>query len=450
MAPWWQATAEGSNLILDSAPTLESPLLAERLATALPGERAGLLLAAVAAGEPLALAGADLRGIDLRAGRPARRGGTAEPAVGPSPVVLDGADLSGATLSGACLAHVSLRGARLEGALLVGADLRSADLAGASLANANLAGADLSRADLSFANLRGASFLTANLSEITATGADLRETVLHAASLPRAILRGADLRWAHLDGANLSGAVLDGARFEGATLTLTNLSGAQLSPATNFSYAFLHQARLDRTGLTRAHLGSGIGEAYTDLLLAEGTYRALTRAFEAEGRISDARWAGCEALAMATASHRPDVCRRYHARSTRRLSTLPSSARLRPEPVERALFLPRHTSRWLTGKAVEVTTGYGSSLSRVALTLAVTWLLFAFAYGQLGLVMDVSGRAVTTLGLLGYSAAALTPVDAFPLEAADALGRGLSLIEGVLGIVLLGALGFVGLARLRG
>lgn len=450
MAPWWQATAEASNHILDIPPALESPSLADRLAKAPSGERAGLLLAAVAAGEPLALAGADLRGIDLRAGRPARYGGAAGLAVGPTPVVLDGADLTGATLSGACLAHVSLRGARLDGALLVGADLRSADLAGASLADGNLAGADLSRADLSFANLHGASFLTANLSEVTATGADLRETVLHAASLPRAILRGADLRWAHLDGANLSGAVLDGARFEGATLTLTNLSGAQLSPATNFSYAFLHQARLDRTGLTRAHLGSGIGEAFTDLLLAEGTYRALTRVFEAEGRVPDARWAGCEALAMATASHRPDVCRRYHFRSTRRRLDTQGPARLCPEPVDRALFLLRHSTRWLTGKLVELTTGYGTSLRRVTLTLALTWLLFAIAYGQLGLVMDVSGQAVTTLGLLGYSAAALTPVDAFPLEAASTVGRGLSFLEGVLGIVLLGALGFVGLARLRG
>jgi len=55
-----------------------------------------------------------------------------------------GADLSGASLSGAILS-----GANLSWASLSGADLSGADLSRASLSGANLFGADLSLADLS-------------------------------------------------------------------------------------------------------------------------------------------------------------------------------------------------------------------------------------------------------------------------------------------------------------
>jgi hypothetical protein len=306
------------------------------------------------------------------------------------------------------------------------------------LRQANLAGADLARADLSFASLQGASLLTANLAEVTATGADLRDTVLHAATLPRAILRAADLRWAHLDAANLAGAALAGARFEGATLALANLSGARLSPATDFCYAFLHQARLERTGLRRAHLGGGIGEAFTDRLLARGTYRALEQLFEAEGLTTDARWAHVQALRMCTASHRPDRARHYHGRGL-------GQAHGR----RRAAFYLRHAWLWLVGAVAGLTSAYGTSLARVAASLTAVWLVFALAYGLSGGLQHVAGTPVTFLQVLTYSAAALTPFDAYSLEASSTLARGLALTEGVLGIALLGTLGYMLLARLR-
>jgi uncharacterized protein YjbI with pentapeptide repeats len=412
--------------------------LAERLAAVPLAERTALLLAAIATGEVLTLPGADLRGVDLRPGRPARGDGAAGLALVPSTVNLDGANLAGATLSGACLAHTSLRGACLDEALLVGADLRGADLAGATLRKANLSGADLTRADLSFASLRGASLLTANLTEVTATGADLRETILHAAALPRVILRAADLRWAHLDAANLTGAALDGARFEGATLALANLAGARLSQATDFSYAFLHQARLDRTGLRRAHLGGGIGEAYADRLLARGTYRALEQLFEAEGLVADARWAHVQSLRMCTASHRPDRCLHYHGRGLGRAG-----------PGRRTLFYARHTWLWGAGSVAGLTTGFGTSAARVLLTLILTWLVAALMYGAMGGLVNVLGVPTHPVDMLAYSAAALTPIDAYPVVAVGGAARTLAVVEGALGITLLGALGYVLLARLR-
>jgi uncharacterized protein YjbI with pentapeptide repeats len=410
--------------------------LAARLAAATPAQRGAVVLTAIASGETIDLPGADLRGVNLRPGRATRGEGPARPTVVPQPVVLDGANLAGATLSGACLAGARLRRANLDGALLVGADLRGADLTGASLRGANLSGALLRRADLSWADLRGASLLTADLSQTTATGADWRETLLQSAVLSRAGLRDADFRWSRLDGANLAGAELDGACFEGAVLALANLTGARLSAATDFSFAFLHHARLDRACLTRAHLGSGIGEDYTDLSLACDTYRQLARHFTALGHPADARWAHRQACQVATATHRPDCAARYHAAH-------------KQAGVARPLFLADHGLLWLVGHLADLVTGYGTSARRIVATLAAAWLLFTLVFSQAGAVIHLGGEPIGWRQILGYSAAALTPIDAYPLVATSELARVASAAEGIIGMALLGALGYVVVSRTR-
>jgi hypothetical protein len=101
-------------------------------------------------------------------------------------VLLELADLSGATLTGADLSGADLSGATLTGADLSGADLSSAilifaHLPGARLTGAHLPGADLSRADLTAANLTGADLTGADL-----TAADLFSADLTAARLSKA------------------------------------------------------------------------------------------------------------------------------------------------------------------------------------------------------------------------------------------------------------------------
>lgn len=370
--------------------------------------------------------------------------------------MLDGVDLTGATLSGACLTGVSLRGALLDGALLVGADLTGADLTGVTLSGANLTGARLRRADLSFADLRGTSLLTADLSEVTATGADLREALLQSTNLSRAMLRSADLRWSRLDGADLRGATLDSARFEGAVLSSARLAGTRLSPDTDFSFAFLHEARIERTSLERAHLGGGVGEQYTHYGSARDTYRALRSFFESTGRRSDARWAHRQAWSMETASHRPDRARRYYGRASlgrTRPGVAPRDSRLSrlplvlPQRIEPGLFHAYHGALWLLGHLTSVFTGYGTSLRRILLTLLATWLCFAAMYGLAGSVIHYDGRPISSVDILRYSAAALTPIDAYPLVATSEAARAGAVLEGMLGIVLLGALGYMAASR---
>jgi len=405
------------------------PLLV-RLAAVTISERGAVLRRAVASGEPLLLPGADLRGIDL--GSASGRDGS---------LVLDGADLTGATLTGANLAGVSLRGARLDGAFLVGACLAGCDLATATLRGAQLTGVDLRRADLSFADLRGASLLTADLSYALATGADLREALLHAARMCLAVLRGADLRWARLDGARLIGADLRMARLDQASLVHADLSRARVSEGTSLAYAFLHHARFDGVDLKRAHLGGGPGEGCRDFLSARDTLRGLARHFETAGRHADARWAHVQAAIMATRAHRPDRARRFFADDW--------AGGRQPARALRSVVAPlRHGSQWTLGKVNHLTTGYGTCYWRILVTLAIAWVGFAAFYQSVGGLLVMDGAAHWT-DALRFSAASLTPLDAFPITATSAVARWAALAQGVLGMGLLGALGFVSASRLR-
>ena len=460
--------------------------LAERISAAEPKERAGLLVEAVLAGETVQLADADLRGLDLTAWQQ-----------GAATLVLDGANFSGATLSGANLSYASLRGARFDGALLVGADLHGADLAGASLRGAHLTGADLARSDLSGADLRDASLLTADLSDATASRADFREALLQSARFERTLLRMADMRWSHLVGARLAGADLAGARFEGAVLMLANLAGAQLSPSTDFSYAFLYQARLERTELQRVHVENGVGEMFTDLALARDTYRALKHHFRFAGRSQDARWAHRQQHIMATATHRPDQAARFHAHAWPNHASQDSKpkrhapakaedskstagakilhldrktnmakgedlhnaleANLESQAISRprsaggrcadGLHRASHALRWLIGHVAAITSGYGTSFVRIAMTLVIVWASFAGLHALAGGLVKVDGTAVAWFDHLIFSAASLTPIDAYPLATLSVAGRIATIIEGGLGIVLLGAFGHILLSR---
>ena len=432
--------------------------LAEVLAELPVSERAEAIAAAADAGAPLDLAGADLRGIDLSA-----RGLLhARRAAGLAPLSLAGADLTGASLCGANLRGIGLREARLDRAVLVGADLAGADLAGASLRHAQLTGADLARADLSFADCRGASLLTANLGSAVATAIDLREALLHAAVLCRAALRDADLRWSRLEGASLAHADLRGARFGGAMLAGGNLAFATVDDATDFGFAFLGRTRLDGVALRRAHLGGGVGEETGGPRALGGPGAAsqpLRRHFESIGRPAAARWAHVRACAAATASHRPDRARRYWmadfhgdcappARTAAGAAGAPARLRRR---VCTAVKTVRHTAIWAIGQLSGLTTAYGTSYGRLSATLLAVWFLFAGYYRAAGRILDLDHgvAAAGWLASLRLSAASLTPIDAYPLAATAPGAPWIATVEGAIGVILFGALGYVSASRAR-
>jgi hypothetical protein len=75
--------------------------------------------------------------------------------------------------------------------------------------------------------------------------------------------------------------------------------------------------------------------------------------------------------------------------------------------------------------------------------------MFSLIYRQTGILVDLTGNPAESADVLRYSAAALTPIDAYPLVATTEAARAASVMEGMLGIVLLGALGYVAVSRVR-
>jgi uncharacterized protein YjbI with pentapeptide repeats/energy-coupling factor transporter ATP-binding protein EcfA2 len=188
---------------------------------------------------------------------------------------LNGADLSEADLTGACLdrAH-SLRAdfsrARLQGASLVKLNATDAEMIGADLTRVRAAEARFSRAGLKEANLaqaslRGASFVRARLTGACLVGADLTRAVLSKAGIRDADFTGADLEGANLAGLRLRRACFTGARFAQADLRRCDLEGMAL-PEANFEGANLRGALLTDSVMPRARFagadlrGAGLAE----------------------------------------------------------------------------------------------------------------------------------------------------------------------------------------------
>ena len=93
-----------------------------------------------------------------------------------APLMLSGADMRGEWLAGFDLRNAVMRGSRLDGCVLRGADLRGADLAGCTVAGADLSGAVLEGADLGgvdLSTLSSEAVLPARLAGCELTGARL-------------------------------------------------------------------------------------------------------------------------------------------------------------------------------------------------------------------------------------------------------------------------------------
>jgi uncharacterized protein YjbI with pentapeptide repeats/uncharacterized RDD family membrane protein YckC len=184
-------------------------------------------------------------------------------------LVLDKADLWGATFRNANLSQASFKSSRFRGLGEDGridtyddwiADFTNARLTGANFSDANLSRvlmnrADLSRANLNKANLSGTRLLSANLSSAQLMGADLRGAILENASLTGADLGAAKLNETDLFGARLGRAIAVGTQLSYANLTKTHWQEADLSDA-DLDHANLNEANFGAARLVNANLRS--------------------------------------------------------------------------------------------------------------------------------------------------------------------------------------------------
>jgi uncharacterized protein YjbI with pentapeptide repeats len=435
-----------------------------RLAAATPAERTDLLLRLIE-GHPqgrLELPAGDSRparldGIDLSPpGLAARCNGDAPPPWwDPEDHI---ANLRRASLRGASMRLANLQGAVLEEADasradLAGANLRGAALAGASLEEAMLEEADLRDAVLRFARLDGAVLEGARLQgadlwgasgrRAVLTGADLQGAVLEEANFQGADLCKADLRGAVLKRANLQGAYLQGANLQGAILGNTDLRGAVLRDArlqeaelTGCDITHVHtgDAWLDRTRLHVDQLGGAIGEELAgEYELARRGYLALERNFEALGDPDAAGWA---------------------YRRKRRMQKRGAGKRARAALSRGAWGTALgQGGRFALDQLVEWVCDYGESIPRVLASLLALYVVFVLLYAVTGTVVrdeEVGGvktrvvsRDLGELAIFSLTAIAAPgnpPENFFP---ANSLGYVLCGVQALVGIFLVGLLGFV-------
>lgn len=177
------------------------------VATAMPGDRAGIVFGAVAVAVVL-MASVRLVAQWSRAQQTKQ-------------MVSMSSSLQAADLSGLRLASIHLRNRDLTSVRLVDADLTRADLRGSLLDDARLGAARLSYASLAEVHCARASFFRvqmfgADLQGVQARNCDFEEADLRGASLANADLRGARFVNADLRGADLRGAVVERDALAGA------------------------------------------------------------------------------------------------------------------------------------------------------------------------------------------------------------------------------------------
>jgi uncharacterized protein YjbI with pentapeptide repeats len=199
------------------------------------------------------LAGADLRGIDLRH------------------FDLRSAHLRGVDLRHADMSDTNLSGANLDGAYLYSTNLSGANLSGASLRGTDLTSANLYGADLSDANLRffistdqGAGKLTIS-PVVGAQIVSVEKPSRVELAIVRTVLQDADLRYCWLNRADLRGSLLQGADLYAATLVGANFSSA--AARSSDGYYSLGQATMleDARNIEQEQLDMAVGDQETTL-----------------------------------------------------------------------------------------------------------------------------------------------------------------------------------------
>lgn len=187
------------------------------------------------------------------------------------------------TVRNAVQQKVDLKGANLGGASLSGARLQEVDFRGVNLSGAYLNGSVLDFADLRGAFLRGSYLTGTKLWEANLEGADLSGSHSLNALLGGANLKGADLSYSNLEGADLEGADIRGTNLEEADLRDTDLRSVKWNDKTRLTGVQVdRRTQMDRGFLLYLHGHKEYSED-TEKLLQE-----LKRYLE-EGRIDQAR-----------------------------------------------------------------------------------------------------------------------------------------------------------------
>lgn len=335
----------------------------------------------------------------------------------------------------------------------------------------DLSGKYLSDADLSGMNLRGINFSKAVLNRANLSNAFLERANFQEASCWRTDMSGsslwsADLRGAELDECNLRGAYLQRAKLHNAILKKAFLEGADLHRA------YLSETLIDRDSLGKHGIIQENAESYREYVFqtelfqqgfrppksaesleerilerfssGESVYRRLKNNYEQLGFYTDASWA-----------YKRE--RRMRKRATRQKAKVAWKNRNLRE------FISFSVS-WLSDWSVELLCDYGESVYRIIVWLLLLLLFIGpvLIYFSGGLNWDGINREIyfslpnrVTQMLYGYFQGVLymldvlTTADYSELTPRNDLVRFVSGTMAILGISLIGLLGFVVGNRIR-
>ncbi|TKX42465.1 hypothetical protein EXE41_17100 [Halorubrum sp. SD690R] len=366
--------------------------------------------------------------------------------------LLRGADLSKADMSGEGLFGVDLSGAELMSANLSKANLRKADLSGAVLIGANMSKANLSptpygeTADLSAANLADTNLSEAFLKKVNLSGANLDYADLPGADLRGADLREVDFRRADLSEAILSGANLSEANLEQATLIEVNLFDSCLTKVTPYG------ARIEAVQINNGTIFNSETSEYKSWKHSLPFFSCPPRCGYDPQVEQPKDFADTDRETLLTKA--ADTYRKFGELA--RQNTQPSRQSLM-FVLRQDMQRIRHRERgeyteWFTNSLFRVIFKYGESFARVLLTAAVIILTFAGVYWQADLIISNPNAAQSQKQFIS------DPVDAiyfstltfttlglgdFQPAAASQLGRGMVLLQAVLGAVLIATFVFV-------
>lgn len=318
-------------------------------------------------------------------------------AAGGGELDLRGEDLTGADLSAMELDRVVFGRGRegRDAARLQGADLRGATLRGCSL----------TRCDLRDVDLRGAVL----------EDCDLRYVTTQRTNLGDVVMRRCDLYRASFDAGTI---------FSPRALEHVSLTNAWLSGMSAFNRGSLSESSLvqEDEAAYRAFLRPTAEESPESInervhrrhLEAAAVYRGLSGLWASQGLLGDSGWAYARSRAL---------------------------ERREASPLHRAT--PARWARWLGLVAVDVVSGYGLRIGRVAACLALLSVLPGVVYALAGGVRN-DARTTHRLGdSLLFSLGQLTSSTPERLTAAHRWVEWASVVQTLLGVTLLGLLGFV-------
>jgi uncharacterized protein YjbI with pentapeptide repeats len=337
---------------------------------------------------------------------------------------------------------------------------------GLDLSNEYMSDIDLSGMDLRGVNFSGATMYRANLSQAFLERTNFQETRCWRANMSDTSLWSADLRLAELTECNLQRASLHNAKLQEASLYGANLH-----------FADLHNTTLSETKFTRSCLGKIIlqenksdyhyfliqrekalipfrGNRYRAEELerqserhwidAENIYRNLKNNFDQIGLYDDASWAYKHERRMRKAAISQQVAILWNERKY--LSTINAS------------------TAWLSDWCVELLCDYGESIVRVILWLfAMTFIIGPVLIGLSGGLEWRGNNNIIYLSFsylwqkmlyvyfqnILYMVDVLTTANFSELSPKNDLTRIISGVFAVLGVFLVGLLGFVAGNRIR-